>query len=225
MTTVLPEAGFAQGSRRITRTLPRPTGTSSLTESSTGVPTTFSAVMLTADVRDLMSRVRVLSEDVQGTHADVLAHELSVRTQVTTRNDPLTLLNNLADMGFSWRGIARALGVSVPALQKWRRGEGVSGENRRKIATMAAGIDVIASQCTVEGIASWFETPISGDAPVTPLDLWSSGEFVLVLRYASGELSPESVLDLYEPSWREKWRSEFVAFRGSDGIVSLARRS
>ena len=225
MTDLLSDTSFTSRSKATTSTLPRPTGSSTLATRAPSAPTPISALLITADARDLVSKVRVLSSDIETTHSDALAHEMSVRTQQHAKTSPQAMLSTLGDLGFSWRGLARLLGVSVPAIQKWRRGEGVTGENRRKIAALLAGLDVIASQLTVEEIESWFETPISDLAPVTPIDMWADGEYLLVLRYASGELTGDATLDGYEPAWRERWRSDFVAFRGDDGNVSIGRRS
>lgn len=40
-----------------------------------------------------------------------------------------SMLSDLAELGFAWRDIARLVKVSVPAVQKWRKGgEGLRGE-------------------------------------------------------------------------------------------------
>ncbi|SIH06844.1 transcriptional regulator [Mycobacteroides abscessus subsp. abscessus] len=201
--------------------VPDSTGDSGSSSTRVPEPTPISALKHTSDARELVSRVDTLNADIRNTHTDALTHELSVRVQQRVKDSPQSMLEKLGDMGFSWRAVAQLVNVSVPALQKWRRGEGVSGENRRKLASLLAGIDIIASQFTVQEIESWFETPIVDNLPVTPISIWTSGGYVLVLRYASEDLTPEAVLEAFEPAWRTRWETSFEAVRAEDGYISL----
>ncbi len=46
-------------------------------------------------------------------------------------------VEQLADHGFAWRDIARVVGVKAcPQFTKWRKGAGVTGENRLNIARL-----------------------------------------------------------------------------------------
>lgn len=186
--------------------------------------TPITAVELTLRAGDIVSKAETLHHDAHQTHGDTLRLELDVRTQQHAKTAPTSLLSDLGSMGFAWRDVARALGVSVPALQKWRRGEGLSGESRLKLARFVAAIDVIAAQL-VDDIASWFETPLSPDAAISPLDLWADGEQILVLRYASNRLTGEQTLVEWDSDWRAKWHSDFTASRGEDGHISISRKS
>lgn len=112
------------------------------------------------------------------------------------------------------------LGVSVPAVQKWRKGERASGENRLKLAGLIAAMDLFASQFQIKDIESWLEMPLVDGIPVTPIDLWAQHSF-LVLEYASGHLHPETALDRFDPSWRETYQSDFETFRNEDGDMSI----
>lgn len=185
--------------------------------------TPITAVELTLRAGDIVSKAETLHHDAHQTHGDTLRLELDVRTQQHAKTAPTSLLSDLGSMGFAWRDVARALGVSVPALQKWRRGEGLSGESRLKLARFVAAIDVVAAQL-VDDIASWFETPLSPDAAISPLDLWADGEQILVLRYASNRLTGEQTLDEWDADWRAKWHSDFTASRGEDGHLSISRK-
>lgn len=186
--------------------------------------TPITAVKLTMRASDIVTKAESLQQDAHQTHGDTLRNELDVRTRQRKKTSPISLITELGSMGFAWRDVARALNVSVPALQKWRRGEGMSGESRLRLARFVAAIDVVASQL-VDDIASWFETPLAPEAPVSPLDLWADGEQVLVLRYASDKLTGEQTLDEWDADWRKKWQSEFTATRAEDGQISLTRKS
>src|SRR5262249_17751436 len=135
--------------------------------------------------------------------------EWTNRTTVRGRSSMHELLAELADLGFGWRDLARLIGVSVPAVQKWRRGDGGRGENRRKVASLLAACDLVTDHYGVQEVASWFEMPLLSGAPVTPIDLWAGGRSDLVFDYASGHSDSEQVLTSWDPRWRERYRSDF----------------
>jgi len=84
------------------------------------------------------------------------SHEVEWRTLAAdrARSSTTALLDELAAMGFAWRDVARLVGVSVPAVQKWRRGEGATGENRARLASLLAACDLIAAHYLVEDLAT-----------------------------------------------------------------------
>lgn len=179
------------------------------------------STQLVEDAGFLRSRVQQLDADTQGLHRDTQLHEWSDRALVLGKVAPLELLGTLADLGFSWRSIARMLGVSVPAIQKWRQGARVSGENRRLLANLVAACDMISEHYLVNDVASWFEMPLLHDVPVTPIDLYADGRYQLLFEYVSGHTDTESLLTQLDPAWRESYRSDFEVFRGEDGQLSL----
>jgi hypothetical protein len=187
---------------------------------SMGVPTRILAYENSEKARNLITRAAVLKEDVQENHVQALNMEWNVLTTHRVRSNALDLLGLLADQGFAWRDIARMIGVSVPAVQKWRRGEKIMGENRFKLARLVAAQDLIASQNHIQDIESWFETPIPG-APITPIDMWAAKKTFLVLEYASGHLSSEEALTQFDPDWRSTYDSPFETFLGEDGFRSI----
>lgn len=138
------------------------------------------------------------------------------------REEVSALLEELSDLGFSWRDIARASQVSVSALRKWRLGAPATGENRRRVATMAAFCDIAREECLIREVASWLETRIHLDAPITPMDLIANDRWDLVLRLASNHgQDPELVLDELEPGWREHYESSVEVFTGPHGLSGL----
>lgn len=56
-----------------------------------------------------------------------------------------SMLSDLAELGFAWRDIARLVKVSVPAVQKWRKGEKASGESHSRVASLLAACDLITT--------------------------------------------------------------------------------
>jgi len=179
------------------------------------------AAQLTEDVGWNRAEVRVLSETIGGLHKRT--HDVEWRTATADRakTSPVRMLAELADLGFAWRDIARLVRVSVPAVQKWRRGEPASGESRQRLASLLAACDLIASHYEVDEIASWFEVPLSQSAPVTPISLFAADRADLVFDLASGHSDPEVLLTEFDPDWRVRYQSSFEVFEAADGHKSI----
>ncbi len=171
----------------------------------------------------LDTQASLLRADTSELHGDLVMREWGVKTTELVRLDVPQLLAELADLGFAWRSIAQLIGVSVPAVQKWRRGGSVSGESRTNTAAVVAACRLIEESYVVFGLARWFECPILPGVPVTPLDLYISKKINLVFLLASGKTDPVQVLDVFDPDWRDTYRSEFEVFQADDG-VALRRR-
>ncbi len=182
---------------------------------------TQTSSQMTEDAGLLRSQVRQLSDDTQGLHRDSQLQEWTTRSSQRGKTAPLALLTHLSELGFSWRDIARMLGVSVAAIQKWRQGAGIGGENRRLLANLVAACDLIATHYFVDEIASWFEMPLVRSIPVTPIELYAGEQYQLLFDYASGHTDPEAVLSQLDPNWRQTYASEFEVFRAEDGQMSI----
>lgn len=117
--------------------------------------------------------------------------------------------------------MARLVGVSVPAAQKWRRGERMTVENRHKVASLLAGCDLVSEHYGIQEVASWFEMPLQHGVPVSSVDLWAGGRPDLVFDYASGHTDGDQILTAWDPEWRDRYRSDFEGFRAGDGQLSI----
>ncbi len=186
--------------------------------------TRSAALILTEDAQLLRSRVRELDVDVSETHQRSYQHEWQVRTQQWALGSMPEMLTQLTDLGFSWRDIARMVGVSVASIQKWRRGENVTGPNRHRVASLLAACDLIAAHYCVRDIAQWFETPVIDGAPTTPIDIWSGGNYLLVFEYVTQHVTPEQAMNDFMPEWRERFQSDFETFVAGDGNLSIRAR-
>lgn len=169
----------------------------------------------------LRSTSKFVAESTSELHKSVLFHSWQNRTNERGKQAPKSLLEEIGDLGFAWRDVARIIGVSVPAVQKWRRAGGVTGENRRRLAGLLALCDEITERYLIQEVASWFEMPISSQAPVTPIDLYAEGQPDLVLEHASGHGDTEQILAAYDPDWRERFRSDFEVYLDFDGEMSI----
>lgn len=172
----------------------------------------------------LHNRVKILYEDTSVLHGDILATEWTQRTSDLVRRDLRTLLEQLANLGFAWREIATLVGVSVPAIQKWRQGAPARGESRTDTAAVLAAAELIQEHYCVADVASWFGSPVIPGVPVTPLTIYAAGHVDKVFLLASGNAQPEEVLDSIDRDWRDHYRDNFETFRANDGHLSLRER-
>ena len=184
-----------------------------------------SIASLTERAGYIRTRARLLHADSDELHERTKTAELNERTREWARQGVPTLLDSLSELGFAWRDVARMVGVSVPAIRKWRNGERATGENRQRLAALVAGCSQISDDYEVSDVASWFETPIHFDAPVTPIDLWVAQRSDLVLEHASGHSDSEWILAAHDPEWRETYRTDFESFIAADGDISIRPKS
>ncbi|MDG4666061.1 transcriptional regulator [Mycobacterium sp. 236(2023)] len=179
-------------------------------------------------------RVDVIDRDSTDLHGEVCETrrhlhlvELDDKTVERAKSAPIQALEQLSDYGFAWRDVARVIGVSVPALNKWRKGTGITGENRLKIARLLALIDMLADRF-IDEPASWLEMPIAEGVGLNRLDLLQQGRFDLVLALASehtGDGTVETVMKEVDTNWRDSLvESNFESFVAEDGAISIRHK-
>jgi hypothetical protein len=176
---------------------------------------------LTERAGALSNRVQILHDDTADLHLNVILREWQAKSTDLVRRDMPTLLRQISDLGFAWRDTARLIGVSVPAVQKWRRGGAATGQSRFNAAAALAACELIAKHYMVQDVASWFESPVLFGTPVTALDLYAARRPQLVFRLAAGNADPEEVLSAFDPDWREHYRSDFEVFGAEDGGLAI----
>lgn len=169
----------------------------------------------------LRNRVRFISRDVEVLHRDLDQRGLDERASEFKDRRTLELLNGLNEMGFSWRDIARMTGVSVPAVQKWRKGEATSGENHKRLMVLTAVMYKLQNDHMVPDVETWADMPIVTGVPITAIDLISASREDLVLELAADHRTNEAVLDEFSADWRDQYRSDYVVVESSDGIMSI----
>jgi transcriptional regulator with XRE-family HTH domain len=202
-----------------------PTG-GDLTEPTKRSETRTDLTELRESYATLRDETRILHHDTASGHKRVRRYDLNQRAAEHARQPLPEVLDSIYDRGFSWRDIARSLGVSVPALRKWRYGEHATARNRTKAARLLAVCEYLEENVpTVSDVAGWFEIPLVPDPAITPLELYADGREDLVLDYAEQqEPDPNAVLDRFDPSWRDR-RSDYEVVVAEDGLPSIQRRS
>ncbi|MGD9792196.1 MAG: hypothetical protein AB7V43_01840 [Acidimicrobiia bacterium] len=164
----------------------------------------------------LRGATRHLLDDVADVHDRTIEIQLESRTDEAAKRSVQDLLDELADLGFAWRQIAQLVGVTVPAVRKWRQGDPASGSHRRDVARLLAFVDVLRSDHLVQDVPSWMEVPLAGSS-ITAVDVYSHGGARPLLLVAAGHLPTETMLDSFSPSWRDTRSDRFEIAAGSDG--------
>lgn len=174
---------------------------------------------LTDQAGFLRSTVRALQEDTDDLHHRI--RSLQTRRTERVKETGVQLLEGLSDLGFGWRQIAKMIGVSVPAVQKWRRGERMTAENFERLAMLLSVCDLLP-EFSIPDPASWFEVRILPAVPIRPMDLFATNHDELLLDWASGHVQePERILDKAEPDWRDRYASDFEVFEAGDGELAI----
>jgi len=133
------------------------------------------------------------------------------------------LLDELDQLGFARRHVVLMVGVGVPTLAQWRGVRQESGElmSLQDVDKLAALLDVctlVRNTSFVPDVAAFFETPVSVDAPIRPMDLYAAGRVDLLLDWASRTVQdPAALLSAFDPNWRERYHSEYEVFQAADG--------
>ena len=203
----------------------RPTATTALTPLRIVKETQLSDVDILANSAGaLRSDVGVLSEDVAQVHGDTLRLQLDSRADVAARTSPVSLLDELADWGFSWTSIARVVGVSIPAVRKWRQGKPVSGDNRRNLALLVALVGVLEEDYLIGDGASWLDMPL-GESAFTGIDVLAAGQAQDLMQYAAGHIGSRDLLDSVLPTWRDTVDDRFEVYEAPDGERAIRMRT
>ncbi len=204
----------------------QPTGTSAggVSDYAPAAPDETRTMSLRADY--LRTEVDMLGGEVQELHGEARELDLSDRTLEKTKKSVAGLLEELAsDRGMGWSDIAEALGVSISAIRKWRKGGDASPESRSKLARIAALLDVLEEKGLVQDPAAWMEIdlPLGAGYFIRAWDLYLEGHLTALIDLAEHRQTVAQVLDQVRPNWRDS-RSDFEVVLDVDGERSIRRR-
>ncbi len=186
-------------------------------------PTRLSFDVVANTAGALRSHVNQISADVAESHKQSLEIQLEARTDEAAKRAPEQLLNELSDEGFSWTSIARLVGVSVPGVRKWRKGETVTGENRRKLAGVVAFVGILRRDHLIADVASWLDMPLA-DSSLNGIDVYTTGQIADLTEYAADHISGSQLLDRTIPEWRNSIDLTFEVFTADDGQRAMRMR-
>jgi hypothetical protein len=168
----------------------------------------------------LRKDVAALARQTEDTHHRTTRQALAELTQLylqRTADDVLRFLSE--NVGMSWSDIALVVGVSVQAIRKWRLGGPVAPANRQALAELAAFTHHLLNLHIAEP-ASWLSLPMVPGYRVTRLDLYRANLQEHLCAHVRLHATPEQVMDLYEPQWRDRLRLEHEVFRAEDGYLA-----
>lgn len=122
------------------------------------------------------------------------------------------------EQAFAWADVARLLGVSVPAIRKWRFDGGLSPESQARLADLVAFVKLFTELIPNASPSIWMSTPLVGSFTVTPKHLYSFGRASALLDVAQNGSSVTKLLDSWDPGWRERYDDRgFGVEHGPDG--------
>lgn len=161
--------------------------------------------LLHEDVRDLHERTRTMDLDER-------AHAKATSASVPALLDELT-----AARGMSWSDLAAAIGVSVGAVRKWRKGGAATPENRISLGRLSALLDVLDGNAVADP-AQWMEMllPLPAGYYIRPLDVYVAGHAEALIEIAEHRQEAAQVLDQNMPEWRDQ-RSDYEVVANPDG--------
>lgn len=164
----------------------------------------------------------MIHDQAKDSHVELSMRVIDGNAQSLAALSTPDLLALIADRGFAWRDIAAVVGVSVPAIRKWRSGGSATGENSLRLASFLAFLNYLEAEGGVRDVAAWLEVPLVATVPVNRLDLLVAGRQDLVLSPLFGVApSPSFVLDQFDPEWRSRYQSDFEVFLAEDGQRSI----
>ena len=144
-------------------------------------------------------------------HDQTLKSLLNHTIEQKSRCDLASLLNELsAGRGLGWSEIARLVGVSVPAVRKWRNGGDITSPRLKNLAQLAAFLQILEDS-SIPDPAAWLAVPIDDDE--------SSSEIAKVDIYVDG--GPTGVIALLAFAKNRIRRDELLAQLPSGGRVRL----
>lgn len=170
----------------------------------------------------IRSSARAIDNTATGLHQQTWEMHIDELAASLGRSGVGDLLSRLSDWGFSWRDVARMLRVSVPAVQKWRRGETMTGANRLRLARVVALVSAIEDEALVSEPASWFEMPLVDGVHVSPTDFVEADLWAPLVDFALQHCEAAAALDQFDADWRaSRIDNSFETFVDSDGVRAI----
>ncbi len=175
---------------------------------------------LLAEQKAAVREVSRVADDRREWHETTVRALLSERADTKARQGLIGLLGELTDVrGLGWSELARLVGVSVPAVRKWRNGGDVTPPRMLALSRLAAFLELLA----VEGVqdpAAWLSLPLDDPADgTTKSEIFTAGHAPALLLYAKQELSQKELLERAGLATSPPSRNQLVM--AEDGYLSI----
>jgi len=182
---------------------------------------------LDADWREQTHRINILAKKNIESRRNLYKKMFTNNRQASRSKSVPMLLQELAlEWGMTWVDTASLVGVSVPALRKWRNETNeATPENHERLLSLVAFLGTL-KEVLVSHPAAWMALPVEPGFMATPRDLYTLTPTapIILLDYAACNISAETLLGEIDPDWRVHFKSEFENYLEDDGFRSLRRR-
>lgn len=131
--------------------------------------------------------------------------QLTEKYLQTTHHELLIQLSE--EFGCSWTLVAKVVGVSIPAIRKWRHGGEITDAHQQRLARLVAAFDSLF-RMGIDSPASWLDRRIWPDIPVRRFEALAVDGGDLVLAYAAGQCDAVALLNAVVPRWRSLYPPE-----------------
>ena len=153
-------------------------------------------------------------------HEQTIRWLLTAKTDEKSKSTVLELLVELTEAhGLGWSDIARLVGVSVPAIRKWRMGGYASADNHVALARLAAFMESL-QDAGIGDAAKWLTLPFEG-VITSKTDVYRQGNggAAALLAFAKGDIVRDDVLSKLQIEIRPKSANKVVM--APDGNLSI----
>jgi transcriptional regulator with XRE-family HTH domain len=175
--------------------------------------------------RDAGRRRREAREAIDW-HEQALRSLLHHKTDDKARLGLQSLLITLtAGYGLGWSDIARLVGVSVPAVRKWRHGGDITSARLQNVARLVAFLDMLEEE-EIRDPAAWLDLPLDDLADEIPpisstkKQIYINGGVIDLLEYAKRHISSEELLSRASVRTRHNTASNRI-IKAPDGVLSI----
>ncbi len=155
-------------------------------------------------------------------HEQTLRQLLREKADTRARLGLRGLLAELTDaQGLGWSELARLVGVSVPAVRKWRHGGSITYARLESLARLVAFLDLLHQEGVADP-AAWLSLPVEGGdgRPVAKAEIYLAGGAVDLLLYVKGYLNYNDLLER-APSVERPQPSKNQLVVAGDGRLSI----
>ena len=182
---------------------------------------------LDATWRERTHNTNIIAKENSESRRSLYKKMLHDNRQLSQSKSVPVLLKELAlKWGMTWVDTSYLIGVSVPALRKWRNEiNEATPENHERLLTLVAFLSTL-KEVHVSHPASWMALSVEPGFTATPRDLYTltPSAAINLLDYAACNISAEALLSELDPDWRVHYKSEFENYLAQDGQRSLRRR-
>jgi len=158
-------------------------------------------------------------DEARDGHRDVIGRKLDDDAQrMATGPESLTeVITHLGTYGFAWTDVARIVGVSVPALRKWRMQKGINSAHAFSLARLVAFAQYLREEGGVDDVVAWLALPIRSGVPISFMDVVAKGGMIDICEYTRSWIAADTILDTWIPGWHDRFRQRFEIVETADG--------